>query len=225
MYPPDIECIIPAHPVLELDRPIADKGAQYSDKESRFIGDIPSCGSNRSKASHRTCEQAHKRWTLVRPEPFNTHPGDSTDRGSKICIDEGKCGNPVHIQFTARIEAIPTEPEQCSSNGNQRKVIGSVMLDPSFTDINNRSQRCKTGSGVHHNTPCKIKDTPFCKQPVAPDHVCKRIINKYLPERQKDKKRLERNSVGKGSCDECRCNNRKHHLICDEHNFREAFFL
>src|ERR1035437_7516078 len=98
------------------------------------------------------------------------------------------------------------------------------MFTPfSFPYINRCCQCRKPGSCMNNNSPGKINHTPLLKYSTTPDHVNKWIIHEYLPKDQKENIRFKSNAIDKSPCDQCGCNDGKHHLIGKKNIFGKSF--
>ena len=91
-----------------------------------------------------------------------------------------------------------------------------------MTDVEHRSERGKTGDGMHHDAAREIEHAPTRKQAAAPDHVREGVINEQLPEDEKGKVGLKGDSIDEGAGNEGRRNDGEHHLVSHEDEFRQT---
>jgi len=220
VHGPDVQSVIEFVPLRNLDATIAKRHAQETNQQRRPRVDEASRWGNRSQTGDGSDARADQsRFTFQKP--FNHHPpkerrgcGDfRVDRGISCLIVRGERGS--------TIETKPTEPEQASTECDERNVVW-LILHASVQVVsrrqgNDRRQRGKPSGHVNHDSTGKIPDALFGHPATAPNPVTDREIHQVRPERDEDHVRSKVHAIGKGSSHQRRSDHREHPLKPTKH--------
>ena len=98
----------------------------------------------------------------------------------------------------------------------------AFVSDLPFADEDDRCKRRDTCNVMNNNPAGKIEHSPLLQNAIPPDHVDEGEVDKDQPSGQEEHIRLKRDAIGERPGNEGRGDDREHHLICDEHDKRDA---
>src|SRR5688572_6247342 len=123
---PDVEGVVPGHPVFELDGIKVDYAGDDADETRGGGRDESGGGRDRGQARHAAREQADEPG-LIRGHPVYAEPGDGGEGGGEVRVQERNGRHRVDAELRARVESVPPEPEQARTQRDHRDVVGTAV--------------------------------------------------------------------------------------------------
>jgi hypothetical protein len=148
--------------------------------------------------------------------PADGNPGQRTHAGGGVGHDYRVGREAVGAQGRAAVEAEPAEPQQSGADYCQPNIVRleSLGLSPHpRSQDQGRHQGRDAGTDMDDGSTGVVEGAEV-SQPAAfaPDPVSNRRINDQGPQQAEQDEGLEAFSFGEGARNECRGDNREHHL-------------
>mmetsp|Transcript_30479 Transcript_30479/g.62822 ORF Transcript_30479/g.62822 Transcript_30479/m.62822 type:complete len:330 (+) Transcript_30479:879-1868(+) len=131
-------------------------------------------------------------------------------------------GKRVGAQRRATIEAVPAEPQEGRAQHHIRDVGWALgLMQLSRAQEVGGSQGTIARRHVHDHTTSKVQDVVRRDQAAAPHHVRNGAVDNQVPHGDKDEERWEVDTVGNGTNNNGRGDDRKHALEDEESRGRD----
>ena len=227
MNPESVERIVVAETGLEPTAgPERGKPGQKTNDHGPGGGHKTAGRRDGCQSGDRSRTEAQDRRTSA-DDTFQGAPGEQAGQRTQGGGSEGVGGDLVCRDGAAGIKPIPSEPQHARPHHAQDHAVRLNMFTSKTSARPEQQAECQgapTRSHVHNNASRKINrpdrglgvPEPVHPSPNSPHHVGDRKIDDDHPSHTKDQQSTESHPLGDGAHDQCRGDDREHHLIHGE---------
>ena len=217
----DIERVVVAEARFEFcDRKVTGHAGDEADANRAAHGNEPGSGGDGGETGdHARGRAEHTGFPFS--QPLYEGPAQPASGPGKVGGGKGAGGQGAAIERAAGIEAEPADPEQSRANEREHDVVRWHRLmrkAAALAEDERADERGGAGADVDDGAAGKVEhgqmtaERPIEVTTFPPDHVRERAVNERQPEHHEQHEGAEFHPLRKGTGDERRRDDGKHHL-------------